>query len=189
LSIFLLAGCKAIDYNRELTQVTNCPSQLTLGSENRISFDKKLSLEIGGKNKRCFVNSKNQKHFYNIISVPGNANYLVVNAYQNVGMNNSSFFKPQLLINSDNGSLTELAPIGELKSSKFIAVRYYTYYYDLRDVRSREVIITADPNSIGKNIAFEYLNSHDYVTVHTANIPLSAGGVVEVQAALKLKDK
>ena len=101
LSIVLLAGCKATDYNKELVQATNCPSQMTSTSENKISFDKKTSLEIGGKNKKCFVNSKNQKHFYNNISVPNNANFLVVNAHQNVGMDNSSFFKPQLLIKSE----------------------------------------------------------------------------------------
>jgi hypothetical protein len=188
LSIVLLAGCKSTDYTKELAQVTNCPSQLTSNSENKISFDKKVTLEIGGENKKCFVNSKNQKHFYNQISVPHNANFLVVNAHQNVGMDNSSFFKPQLLIKSENGELIELAPFRELKSSTFIAVRYYTYYYDLRSIKSRDIIITADPNSIGNNIPFEYLNSHDYVTVHTANMPLSAGGMVEVQAALELEN-
>ena len=188
LTIVLLAGCKATDYNKELAQVTNCPNQLTSTSVNRVSFDKKTSFEIGGKNKKCFVNSKNQKHFYNKVSVPNNANFLVVNAHQNVGMDNSSFFKPQLLIKSVNGSLTELAPYSELKSSTFIAVRYYTYYYDLRSIQSRDIIITADPNSVGNNIAFEYLNSHDYVTVHTANMPLSAGGMVDVQAALALEN-
>ncbi|MGV2874206.1 hypothetical protein [Colwellia sp. E150_009] len=188
LSIVLLAGCKATDYNKELAQVTNCPSQLTSTSVNKVSFDKKTSFEIGGKNKKCFVNSKNQKHFYNKVSVPNNANFLVVNAHQNVGMDNSSFFKPQLLIKSENGSLTELAPFSELKSSTFIAVRYYTYYYDLRSIKSRDIIITADPNSVGNNIPFEYLNSHDYVTVHTANMPLSAGGMVDVQAALELEN-
>ena len=184
LSIVLLVGCKATDYNKDLAQLTNCPSQLTSLSENKISFDKKISLEIGGKNRKCFVNSKNQKHFYSKISVPNNANLLVVNAHQNVGIDNSSFFKPQLLIKSKNGSLAELVPFSELKSSTLIAVRYYTYYYDLRSIKSRDIIITADPNTIGKNIPFKYLNSNDYVTVHTANMPLSAGGIVEVQAAL-----
>jgi hypothetical protein len=188
LSIVLLAGCKVTDYNKELTQVTNCPSAIESIAENNISFDKKTSLEVGGKNKSCFVNSKNQKHFYNQIAVPNNANYLVVNAHQNAGMDGSSFFKPQLLTKSKSGSLIELVPFAELKSSTFIAVRYYTYYYDLRNVESRYFIVTADPNSIGKNIAFQYLNSHDYVTVHTANMPLSAGGMVEVQAALELEN-
>ena len=128
LSIVLLTGCKATDYNKELAQVTNCPSQLTSYFEKEISFDKKISIEIGGKNKNCFVNSKNQKHFYNQVSVPNSANFLVVNAHQNVGMDNSSFFKPQLLIKSKNGSLTVLPPLSEIKSSTFLAVRYYTYF-------------------------------------------------------------
>jgi len=186
LILTVISGCASTDYKKNLEQATNCSELPKNTGFVALKNDKKIDFDIGGKKSNCININGKTKSFYASFKVEESANFLLINANQNVVMSGSSYFMPVLYAVSDKGTLKEVNYIAEMKTSKLIPVRYYTYHYDLRHVSGTKFLVSTDASKVGDIISFEYVNSYDLVSQNSADMPLSPGGVINVTPITKL---
>ena len=188
LTSALLLGCQTTDYTKNLNLVENCVGVPSKQELVNIKIEDSASFDIGSKGSKCIYIGDRPKSFYKAFKVESGTNFLLVNANQNVSISGSSYFEPELYaINADH-RIEKVNYKLKMKTSKLIPVRYYSYHYDLRNIDTRNFLISTDSTQVGNNILFEYVNSYDLVTQASAEMPLAPGGIVEVKALSEVSE-
>ena len=182
ISIFIF-GCSSTDYDKSYSSITNCDGAFQANNKSQLSKDKKFQFNIGGKGTNC-LSGIGGKQFYQFIKLPKGTELLTVWSHPNLGMNKSSFYLPQLLIQTEEG-FKELPYSYEVKGSAFPTESYYVYHFDLREVEVENAVITTASENFDKLFQYEHLNSYDYSSITKSQMPFSRGGIVDVVAYSK----